>query len=426
MDERNVQSAAAAPADAVRTECTHALGAASGRVLVTELGDARRAAVATVLAEEGYEVCGCKDAEAVMHRAKQVTPDVVVLDMELPNGEPEKCVRALGRCYQTSSVAFVLACPRSFDRKRLMEMVQEGATIILPKPYTRQQLLDTVRSAVERSKTVKADLAIQLGAQAAVCEKVDSNNSLFRRPIYCVQHAGRPELMRYLLRPGAAEVENDFFGIPTYEATTGHDPVDVNLLGVMVCPECLFASGHASYFLDPAERKERRHHCDGATVKALQNDLAGRKELFAGRSDDFFTEKRTVDDAKIAYELAERCSLILHQQNPFVLPIELLRLGNYRLMLARLWEPTDAPKAKEFRIAAIEPLKRAITAIDGAGRAKAAHQLIALGIHLGDLDMSRHYMTVLADLEAAAPAAVKEQVQPYVQRARELIEQSSK
>jgi FixJ family two-component response regulator len=394
----------------------------SGRVLLTDLTEARRAAAAGLLQEQGYEVYGCRDAEAVMRRAKTCTPDVVILDVELPHGQPEQCVRALARCYQTASISFVLACPRSFDRRRLIEMVHEGATIILPKPYTRQQLLDTVKTAVQRSQTVRADLAILLGAQATVTSRVESNNSLLYRPIHCLLHTGRPQFDRYLLRPGAATVENDLFGVPSYNATGGHEPVDFNVLSVLVCPECLFASAHVGYFLDPAERKEKRHHFDAATLRVLENDLAERQRVFAGRSGDFFNEKRTEEDAKIAYELAARCSAVLHGQNPHTLPMELLRLANYRLMLARFWESTDEAMARKQRTAAVDPLKRSIAAVDGVGRAKAAHQLVSLGVSLGELEMAKTYMTLLADMEAAAPTAMKEQIQPYLMQAKGAVE----
>ena len=272
------------------------------------------------------------------------------------------------------------------------------------------------------ARTVRADMAVKLGAEAPVSQRVESNNSLLYRPIYCVQHAGRPQLNRYLVRPGAACVENDLFGLPTYNPTPDHDEVDFNLLSIMVCPECLFSSAHVGYFLDPAEKKEKRHHFDAATLRALVNDMPGRIEIFTNRSGDFFTENRTAEDAKIACEMAIRCSEILHQQNPLSLPIELLRLANYRLMLARLWEPTHAETARRHRLAAVDPLKRAITSIDGAARAKAIHQLVALGSHLGDREMAKYYLTLLADLEAAAPAAMKDEVQPYLHQARQLME----
>lgn len=416
----------AAQAEPVCGEETHNPRPPSARILLTDLADTRRAAVASVLQESAYDVANCPNSETVMRRAKSACPDVVILDVELPHGQPEQCLRALKRCYQTSSVSVILTCPRGFDRRRLAELIHEGASAILSKPYTRQQLLETVHSAVERARTLRADMAIELGAQATTAQRVESNSSLLLRPIFCVMHADRPQLNRYLLRPGAAAVESDFFGLPSYKpAGPAHDPVDFHLLSVMVCPKCLFASAHVGYFLDPSERKERRHQVDAPTLKALEANAPFRKELFRDRSPDFFTEKRTPADARLAFELAVRCSQILHTRNPFSLPMELLRLGNYRLSLARLAEESAAAPqtVRSHLLAAVDPLKRAISALVGAGRAKAAHQLVALGVALQDHPMAQHYLTLLADLEANAPLAAREEIQPYLQHAREAIEQ---
>ncbi|MGA3068430.1 MAG: response regulator [Tepidisphaeraceae bacterium] len=422
-DERKQTLPTAAQAEPVRLEEQHGPRSPSGRVLLTEVTEARRGVIAAVLQERGHDVANCADSEAVMRRAKTVTPDVVILDVELPHGQPEQCLRALKRCYQTSSVSIVLACPKGFDRRRLAELIQEGGSAILTKPYTRQQLLEIVQAAIERARTLRADMAIELGAQSVPSQRVESNNSLFSRPIFCVMHNDRPQLTRYLLRPGSVAVESDYFGLPNYKPVgSGHDPVDFNLLSVMVCPKCLFASAHAGYFLDPADRKARRHHVDSATLRALEANAAFRQELFAKHSPEFFSEKRNAGDARLALELAVRCSNILHDQNRFSLSMELLRLGNYHLSLAKLSEESDPAAARKHRMTAVDPLKRAISVLGGAGRAKAAHQLVALGAALGDPIMARHYLTLLADLEADAPLTEKEEIQPYLQRARDAME----
>jgi DNA-binding response OmpR family regulator len=392
------------------------------RVLLTETLDARRAAVAMVLAQGGYEAAECSDVEAVMSRAKQVTPDVVLLDASLPNGEPEKCVRALKRCYQTASVSIVLACPQSFDRQRLFNLIQEGASTVLAKPYTREQLLQTVKTAAARAKSTRADLLAELGGQSAPTTRLESNNSLFARTICCPLHDDHPSLTRYLLRPGAVGVQVSQLDIPTYAPVAGSDPIDFNRLAVIVCPHCFFASSYAGYFLDSAERKEKRFTFDAATRRALVIDADARRESAKGLSPDFFNEKRTPGDAMAAHLLAIRCSGILYAHNPHTLPSELLRSANYRLTMAQLIEATDAAAARQHRQSAIEPLKQSVAAMEGEGRCKALYQLVALGIALEDHAMAEQYLTQLADLEARALGPVKPEIHPFLTRAHELWE----
>jgi DNA-binding response OmpR family regulator len=392
------------------------------RVLLTETLDARRAAVAAVLTQSGYEAAECADVEAVMFRAKQVTPDVVLLDASLPNGEPEKCVRALKRCYQTASVSIVLACPQAFDRQRIFNLIHEGASTILAKPYTREQLLQTIKAAAARAKSTRADLLAELGGQSAPTTRVESNNSLFARTIRCPLHDDHPSLTRYLLRPGSATLQANQFDLPTYKPASGSDAIDFNRLAVIVCPHCFFASSYCGYFLDTAERKEKRITFDAATRNALVVDADARRESARSLSPEFFTEKRTVADALLANLLAIRCAEILYRHNPHTLPSELLRSGNYRLTMAQLIEETDAPAAQEHRRASVESLKQAVAAMEGEGRYKALYQLVALGIALADFPMAEAHLTQLADLEARALGPAKPEIHPYLTKAHDLCE----
>jgi DNA-binding response OmpR family regulator len=396
------------------------LPAKTCRVLLAETNRSRRSAVATVLTENGYEAVECDDSEAILRRAKQEAPDVVLLDVTLPGGQPEQCIRALKRCYQTAGASIILSCPHSFSRQHLAEMIHDGATGVLAKPYTRAQLLEAVTAAVERAQSHRTELEMEHGVRAAPTRRVESNNSLMVRTIHCLLHEDRPVLNRYLLRPSSVNVESDCFGVPTYKPANAEcDAIDFNRLCVMVCPRCLFASTHSGYFLDTSEPKEHRHRFDAVTRKALADRMAARKLIAREASPQFFTENRTPADALVTYALAAQCSVVLYEQNPFVVPQELARMADYQLGAAHLQQPAQPQAAMESRKAAVEPLKKAVITLEGQDRYKAAMQLVGLGIALGDMALGQKYMSMLADVDAAASGPAKAEIQPYLQKARQ-------
>lgn len=122
------------------------------RVLLTESNESRRAALVTALNEAGYPTASCPDADAVVRQARSARPEVVILDASLPRCQAEQCMRALKRCASTAGVSIVLTFPHPFDPRQLSELIDQGATAVLPKPFARAQLLETVKSAAAKTR----------------------------------------------------------------------------------------------------------------------------------------------------------------------------------------------------------------------------------------------------------------------------------
>jgi len=124
----------------------------AARVLLTEINESRRAALTAALDEAGYATASCPDADAVVRQARTATPDVVILDASLPRSQAEQCMRALKRCASTAGVSIVLTFPHPFDPRHLSELIDQGVSAVLPKPFGRAQLLETVKSAAAKAR----------------------------------------------------------------------------------------------------------------------------------------------------------------------------------------------------------------------------------------------------------------------------------
>lgn len=394
------------------------------RILLTEADATRRAVMKIVLAESGYAVTDCADAAQVMQRVKSVVPDVILIDAALPHEQARQCIRMLKRCYQTSAIAIVLTCPPAMDNPSVAALMRDGAALVLHRPYSRVRLLEAAALASKQTAISKADMATALGQQTPNARRVKSNNALLARPIACPFHDDRPQFDRYLLRPGAVAAHNSFLDIPEYDATLpGYDRVNYQLLSIMVCPECLFASSHPGYFLDPSEHKERHITFSPESRSAIAADAAARRQLAQARhiSSNFFNEHRSPTDAALAYELAIHCSEIIYEKNKYALGGELLRRGNYHLRLAQLQEMRTPPapdRIRKYLLAAIAPLRKAEAVLDGAVRYKAIYQLMALAIMLNEDSAASAYLNRLADQEAAALGENKAHATQYLDRAR--------
>ncbi|MFF2232140.1 response regulator [Streptomyces anulatus] len=114
------------------------------RVMVVDDHPMWRDAVARDLAESGFDVVATAgDGPQAVRRAKAVTPDVLVLDLNLP-GMPgvQVCKELVG----SHPGLRVLVLSASGEHADVLEAVKSGATGYLLKSASTQELTDAVRS----------------------------------------------------------------------------------------------------------------------------------------------------------------------------------------------------------------------------------------------------------------------------------------
>ncbi len=128
-------------------------------VVIIEDDQRIRQLVTRVLAGKGYEVDGAATALEGLHQIVQSSPDVVVLDMGLPDldgAELLKMIRAV------TDVPVIVATARSEDRD-VIRTLDAGADDYLVKPFSVEQLEARVRAVLRRSSAESAAPQIVVG-----------------------------------------------------------------------------------------------------------------------------------------------------------------------------------------------------------------------------------------------------------------------
>ncbi|TLX59014.1 hypothetical protein DN826_03590 [Stutzerimonas nosocomialis] len=87
----------------------------------------------------GFEVLSCLSAREALARVEDFAPDLVLLDMMLPEMDGVELLRQLGQRIDLTQVPVVFLTG-TVDQERLDELRQLGARDVLAKPFDPMQL----------------------------------------------------------------------------------------------------------------------------------------------------------------------------------------------------------------------------------------------------------------------------------------------
>jgi DNA-binding response OmpR family regulator len=119
-------------------------GEAMHRVLIVEDEDQLRHILARNLQARGYAISEAGDVSHAVERCTVATPDVMVLDLNLPDGSGWDVLRALAaRGVARPNLVVASAVPPTHSR-----LVEFGPLTFLEKPFPIQALLRAVGRAV--------------------------------------------------------------------------------------------------------------------------------------------------------------------------------------------------------------------------------------------------------------------------------------
>ncbi|MEZ5075658.1 MAG: response regulator transcription factor [Solirubrobacterales bacterium] len=174
-------------------------GPSGGTILFVEDEEAISAPFSKVLEREGFEPVVAATAAAAMELAEQVEPDLVLLDLTLPDGDGRDVCRALRR---DSDVPIVMLTARGSELDRVVGL-EMGADDYVVKPFSGAEVVSRIRAVLRRSRSTASgrfepaftvgDLEVDVAARTAALagESIELTRKEFDLLAELARNAGR-------------------------------------------------------------------------------------------------------------------------------------------------------------------------------------------------------------------------------------------
>jgi chemosensory pili system protein ChpA (sensor histidine kinase/response regulator) len=141
----------AAPAETV--EVSSALQ--SPLVLVVDDSLTVRKITTRLLTREGFRVDSAKDGVDALEKMRDLVPDVVLLDVEMPRMDGFELARVMRSDERLKSVPIIMITSRTADKHR-NHALEIGVNVYLGKPYQEQVLLDHIAEQLAQEAALLA------------------------------------------------------------------------------------------------------------------------------------------------------------------------------------------------------------------------------------------------------------------------------
>ncbi|HCU80670.1 MAG: DNA-binding response regulator [Anaerolineaceae bacterium] len=127
-------------------------------ILIVEDDDTVREALSAGLESEGYEVILSDNGLDGLKQAKEEGPDLILLDLMLPEMDGLSVCRALRR---DSNVPIIMLTARGTEMDKIVGL-ETGADDYVVKPFSLGELLARIRSLLRRTRNDKQENQMQL------------------------------------------------------------------------------------------------------------------------------------------------------------------------------------------------------------------------------------------------------------------------
>ena len=146
-------------------------------LLFIEDDEAIRTALQLVLEDEGYEVAVAGDGETGIKMFTTIQPDLVLLDLRLPDISGFEVCRAIRR----SSITPVIMVTAQTDTSDLVNGFDAGADDYVTKPVVPKELAARIRAALRRTQTSEPSQSNEKSLNRIGDVDIDRNMSIVRK-----------------------------------------------------------------------------------------------------------------------------------------------------------------------------------------------------------------------------------------------------
>jgi phosphate regulon transcriptional regulator PhoB len=132
-------------------------------VLVVEDERDIRDLLAFHLEREGFQVRLARTGTEGLHRVKAATPDLIILDLMLPELDGLEVCRRLRQDPSTAAVPVIMLTAKGDEVDRVVGL-EMGADDYVTKPFSPKELVARVRAVLRRSRPGEAAATVSIGA----------------------------------------------------------------------------------------------------------------------------------------------------------------------------------------------------------------------------------------------------------------------
>ena len=118
------------------------------QILIVDDDDNHRSILSSLLQEIGCRTIEASDGKQGLQLATEHNPDLIMLDLAMPNMDGFELMVYLQAHPQSSSIPIIVSSANVFEENR-QRSLQAGATAFIPKPLQRNELLNALQSLLK-------------------------------------------------------------------------------------------------------------------------------------------------------------------------------------------------------------------------------------------------------------------------------------
>ena len=131
-------------------------------IYLVEDDNSIRELVAYTLHSAGFRAEGFEKPSAFWHACETQLPDLVLLDMMLPEEDGISILKKLRQAPQTKKMPIILLTAKSSEYDKVMGL-DSGADDYVAKPFSMMELLARVKALLRRAEKDETEVVYQLG-----------------------------------------------------------------------------------------------------------------------------------------------------------------------------------------------------------------------------------------------------------------------
>jgi DNA-binding response OmpR family regulator len=137
-------------------------GAVKSRILVVDDEPDILELTTHNLAQAGFQTETAADGAEALRKARSATPDLILLDLMLPEMDGLEVCKLLRRDPKTSSIPIIMLTARASEIDRILGL-ELGATDYVSKPFSPRELVLRVKKRLEQNTSHQAKTAFIFG-----------------------------------------------------------------------------------------------------------------------------------------------------------------------------------------------------------------------------------------------------------------------